>query len=562
MKPLTTNHEDIPHDSHQPADCPFPVCRIDFLNQIQQVKQEWESTADSVPQLIFLLDRDGHVLRANKTLEQWGLGRVAEIKGHKIHHLLHPDCHDTDCYLEQFWNSSVISLDEGCAVEYESEDRFLHRHLHLHFRNQESPEQTKAGFYVVVIDDITKIKQAEKLLQNSKSELEHHILVRTNALIRTNSHLMQEIEERKRIEQEIEQSRKEYQRLVSSMNEGLAIIDTNGRFTYTNKRLGEMLGYECEELLGRSPMDFINEESHAKLEEYIKIQFDDCLKTFIIALNGRPNKKIWAKISPSQLLDKSGRPAGGFAVITDITDQVQMENALRESEYAKRQLMAQVMSAQEKERKRIASELHDGIGQTLSAIKFYVENAIRHLNEDTLQESVQMFGNVIPKLQGAIEEVRRISMDLRPSILDDIGIPATLTWFCREFHAIYQHIHIDLILDIQDTDIPTPLKVVIFRIAQEALNNAAKYSQANSIHLSLVNTGKSILLTIKDNGQGFDPAEVQARSKSTSGGMGLDSMRERAEFSGGLFLIESAKDKGTHMQVIWPFEETWHHQKK
>jgi signal transduction histidine kinase len=214
------------------------------------------------------------------------------------------------------------------------------------------------------------------------------------------------------------------------------------------------------------------------------------------------------------------------------------------------------MAAQEKERKRIASELHDGIGQTLSAIKFYVENAIRNLNERTIEDSTQMFGNVIPKLQDAIEEVRRISMDLRPSLLDDIGTLATLSWFCRQFQNVYESMHIELRLDIKEGDISPPLKVAIFRIVQEAMNNCAKYSKANCIHISLINTGGEIELAVEDDGQGFDYAVVCARIKNTGGGMGLVSMRERAEFSGGIFSIESATGKGTSLRVVWPLQET------
>ena len=146
-------------------------------------------------------------------------------------------------------------------------------------------------------------------------------------------------------------------------------------------------------------------------------------------------------------------------------------------------------------------------------------------------------------------------MDLRPSLLDDIGTLATLTWFCRQFQNIYESMRIELRLDIKESDIPPPLKVAIFRIVQEAMNNCAKYSSASRIHISLINTGSEIELAVEDDGKGFDYAEACTRIKSLGGGMGLVSMRERAEFSGGMFSIESATGKGTSMRVVWPAQE-------
>ena len=138
----------------------------------------------------------------------------------------------------------------------------------------------------------------------------------------------------------------------------------------------------------------------------------------------------------------------------DITERKLAENALRTSEFELRLLSMQVMTAQEQERQRIAAELHDGIGQTLSAIKFSLENAIRHLADKPVEEGVQQMSTVIPKMQDAIEEVRRISMALRPSLLDDIGILATLTWFCRESASAYEHIRIESSINIKEEDIP------------------------------------------------------------------------------------------------------------
>jgi signal transduction histidine kinase len=153
--------------------------------------------------------------------------------------------------------------------------------------------------------------------------------------------------------------------------------------------------------------------------------------------------------------------------------------------------------------------------------------------------------------QHAIDEARRIYMDLRPSILDDLGILATISWFLRQFETIYSTIRIEREVDLDEEDVPEPLKIVIFRIMQEALNNVAKYSKADRVSLSFVKSDGRIDLTIRDNGKGFDLTTATAR-KDQSGGMGLTSMRERTHFSGGSFAIKSHIGEGTTIRASWP----------
>ena len=149
-----------------------------------------------------------------------------------------------------------------------------------------------------------------------------------------------------------------------------------------------------------------------------------------------------------------------------------------------------------------------------------------------------------------VEEVRRMQMDLRPSTLDDLGILATLGWFCREYQKIYSHIHIEKEIGLQEDEVSPTLKTVTYRLTQEALNNIAKHSKADFVHLSLRRREKEIELVIKDNGMGFDLEEILSPERSKRG-LGLSSMRERAELSGGTFAIESTPGKGTTLRASW-----------
>jgi len=142
-------------------------------------------------------------------------------------------------------------------------------------------------------------------------------------------------------------------------------------------------------------------------------------------------------------------------------------------------------------------------------------------------------------------------MDLRPSMLDDLGLIATISWFCREFESIYKNISVDTNIEIEEGDIPKSLKTVIYRIMQEALNNAAKYSQTEHILLKLSKTSDNLELLIEDKGVGFEPEEAASLADDRMG-MGLASMKERALLSGGTYNVVSAPGLGTKINVIWP----------
>jgi signal transduction histidine kinase len=139
-------------------------------------------------------------------------------------------------------------------------------------------------------------------------------------------------------------------------------------------------------------------------------------------------------------------------------------------------------------------------------------------------------------------------MSLRPSILDDLGILATINWSCRQFESTYSDIRIRKEIEIEEGEVPESLKIVIYRILQEALNNIAKHSKAFAVLLILRKAGRAIELVIRDSGEGFDLSEAQSRKGR---GLGLDSMRERTELSGGLFSIKSGKGKGTVIRAAW-----------
>ena len=221
------------------------------------------------------------------------------------------------------------------------------------------------------------------------------------------------------------------------------------------------------------------------------------------------------------------------------------ENALKESESQVTNLTSQLLLAEEKERKRIARELHDGLGQSLNAIAFNVRTTLERVG-DKVKTGLESLEAIMPIIQRSMEDVRRIGMNLRPALLDDLGLLPTIGWFVREYQTTYPSIRVEKQTEIEETQLPDPLKAVIYRILQEAMNNIAKHSKANLVSIFLMRKKDDrIELVIEDNGIGFD-------RESVKGGLGLGSMRERAELSVGSFDIESVKGRGTVIRASWP----------
>ncbi len=240
-------------------------------------------------------------------------------------------------------------------------------------------------------------------------------------------------------------------------------------------------------------------------------------------------------------------------------DELDLRVQERTAELAKaneelRQIPSKLISVQEEERKRLASELHDSIGQTLAAVKFWVEMTLKLRDAGDGNAALNHLEQFVPILQRSIEETRSIYMGLRPTMLDNVGLLATLEWLRQECMKLYPGRHIELETGVAEEEIPENLKISIFRIAQEALNNIAKHSQAEWVDISLSKNGGGIELVVSDEGVGMDLDLV--KQTSTSGSLGLTSMRERAELTGGSFSIESNPGEGATVRASWPIFPT------
>ena len=205
------------------------------------------------------------------------------------------------------------------------------------------------------------------------------------------------------------------------------------------------------------------------------------------------------------------------------------------------------IDAAERERHRVATELHDGLGQQLTAIKFELESLVADATgqlEPALHGRLEV---ITERMRQAISELRRMAMNLRPAMLDDLGLLATLSWFCREYGETYSHLNVQVDINVEENDVPDVLKTSIFRIVQEVFNNTAKHAGASAVRLALFRTEQQLQLHISDDGQGFDHGQ---HCESTA--FGLRSMRHRVSAHRGSFDLITAPGKGVEVQICWP----------
>ncbi|KAF7599162.1 MAG: histidine kinase [Candidatus Dactylopiibacterium carminicum] len=241
--------------------------------------------------------------------------------------------------------------------------------------------------------------------------------------------------------------------------------------------------------------------------------------------------------------------AGAAMLIVAICGLALNLSTQRHAEARLRALAHQVVLSQETERARVARELHDGVSQLLVGVKYIFESVREHIQQCALQASdplASMTDKGVARLNEVLREVRRISHDLRPTALDDLGLKAALAQTLDEF-GIRTGLKVSFKAEDRP-DLPAPVATALFRVVQEALTNIERHAGASEVSVSLMARPRALRLSISDNGRGFDLDTVAAQPR---GGLGLASMRERIETLGGICLINSGL-QGTSIDVVLP----------
>ena len=391
-----------------------------------------------------------------------------------------------------------------------------------------------------------KLKEQTAELNRGRAELERRVQERTADLAATNEALKKEMEERRQTEEK-------YRRLVANAPVGIYEIDIpNLKILRANEAMYRIMGYTREEFLSLHPFAFLTQESRKMLlRRYQRIMAGRKVpESLECRVRTNQGGDLWALLN-GKIISEDGKPVRATIIVHDITERKTYEAALRESENRLRLLSAELLTAQEKERKKIALEIHDNFGANLAAIKYSLEQKLFEMKKGVPEKEKRIsIENIIAMVENSIADTRSIMINLRPSVLDDLGILATIRWFSREFQKTYAPVRLESEIGIEEDDVPDLLKIVIFRVLQEATSNMARHSGGDRIHLTLIRKEGRIRFVIADNGVGFDPQE-KLSTRNPARGLGLNSMRERVENSGGKFTLESQPGKGTRITAEW-----------
>jgi signal transduction histidine kinase len=247
------------------------------------------------------------------------------------------------------------------------------------------------------------------------------------------------------------------------------------------------------------------------------------------------------------LMDENGRIESVATITKDISNLKKLESELRDSQLRLKEFSRKSIEALEADRRTVSRELHDSIGGNLAAIKVALESIAKKIFERPDEAAISLEKTIL-HLAETIKECKQISANLRPEIIDDMGLLATIDWHTRQFKQYYRQLRIIPEIAVDEQEVPEPLKIVIYRVIQEGLNNAALHSKADTVYIRLRKTANYLEVEVEDNGRGFDVNEVSNRGDRMSG-YGLKSMRERVEITGGSFSVDSLPGTGTCIRI-------------
>ena len=337
----------------------------------------------------------------------------------------------------------------------------------------------------------------------------------------------------------------------------------DGYLKRVNPAWKNILGYKPEKLLAMPYVDWIHPEERAAAQaEFQRLEAGATIVLFEVRARSNDGSYRWTQWTATPAPNENIF----YAIGRDITQRKRAEEALRKSEEhfrdlfneAKamqeklRELSSKVLHAQEEERKRISRELHDEVGQALTAIS---------VNLQLLKQKAAKIGNkdldtTVAETQSLLEQtmhnVHRFSYELRPAMLDDLGLVIALRWYIRAF-AKRTSIKLNFRADSVVEQLAGEPKTVIYRVVQESLTNVYKYADATRVAVIVKKSDDTIRLTVRDNGKGFRPDQLDLSSKDKSG-MGLMGMQERLRLVNGQFSVESEPGKGTAIRATIPLK--------
>ncbi|MCZ2458873.1 MAG: PAS domain S-box protein [Chitinophagales bacterium] len=352
-----------------------------------------------------------------------------------------------------------------------------------------------------------------------------------------------DITDRKKAEKEIRIAKELSDQIIESLPGVFYLYNQKGVMLRWNKHLEEISGYSHDEIAKMSPVQFFGEDEMEYIKESIQKIFaegDIVIESHIVT---KDKKRIPFYFNGVKIFYESEFCVLGFGV--DISEQKKAAEKLEDSYDAIRRLSKHLQNIREEERTNIAREIHDELGQQLTVLKMDVSWLSKKLG-DKDEIVKQKLDDLLNLIDTTVKTIRRISSELRPSLLDDMGLVPAMEWYLKEFEK-RASVKTNFKTTSEDLNLPNPIRTGLFRIFQESLTNVARHAKAHKVDVAIQSDNGNIQLSIKDDGEGFEIE--RARIKKTLGILGME---ERTFMMGGKYEVKSKPGKGTKIVVSVP----------
>jgi PAS domain S-box-containing protein len=363
----------------------------------------------------------------------------------------------------------------------------------------------------------------------------------------------QDVTERKQTEEALREAEQKYHDIFENAGEGIFQSTPDGRYIVANPTLARMYGFASPEelILSRQDISLQVYVDPTRREEF-KRQLDEqgAVRGFEHEVFRRDGSRFWISVNAHAVRDEQGAIQYYEGTAQDINERKAAEEELKATTHQLRALSARLQSAREEEGTRIAREIHDELGSALTSLKWDLEEIDKQLSTPlkplALVALREKFQTPLKLADLAITAIRRIASELRPSVLDDLGLVAAIEWQAQQFQS-RTGIICQCDCSLEKVELTEEQSSAVFRILQEALTNVLRHAQATKVNIQL-NKGKDhFVLSISDNGKGMTENE-----KSEQQALGILGMRERAHLIGGEINIKGVRGKGTAVIVRVP----------
>lgn len=383
-------------------------------------------------------------------------------------------------------------------------------------------------------------RQAREQIRTLSDQLEKEVASRTRALRLSNEKLKKEIEDRKAAEDELRRQKEVLQKIFDHIPVMINFMAPGGRIKLTNREWEKTLGWTLEEIRGRK-LDIIPEFYPDKREQ-------QRVRDFIAGSNGEWSE-FKTRARDGQLIDTSWvnvklGDGTSIGIGLDVTERKRDLERLQATTTQLRALSANLQAGREEDRSRVARLIHDELGSAFSSLKWDLEalekTIAKPLDSSEIALLQARIASMMKLADGTINTVRRIAWELRPSILDDLGLLEAIEWQARQFEArtgiVCRRIHVQ-----DDIRFSEEQSTAIFRIFQEALTNVVRHAQATRVDVKMTNEKGIFTLTVRDNGRGITGVEKS--------GLGILGMQERVRMLGAKLEIHGVEGHGTTITV-------------